>query len=85
VELADLKTGAFTIQIGAFSDKNNAFEVADRLGRFFDYIHVAVQRSNGYEALYKVHVSKSETLSKAGKVEKRLQEMGYAEAFVVRI
>jgi rare lipoprotein A len=85
VELADLKTGAFTIQIGAFSDKNNALEVADRLGRLFDYIHVAVQRVNGNKALYKVHVSKSETLSKAGQVEKRLQEMGFTEAFVVRI
>ncbi|MBN1830548.1 MAG: septal ring lytic transglycosylase RlpA family protein [Deltaproteobacteria bacterium] len=85
VELADLKTGAFTIQIGAFSDKNNALEVANRLGRIFDYIHVAVQRVNGDNALYKVHVSKSETLSKAGRVEKRLQEMGFTEAFVVRI
>ena len=85
VELADLKTGAFTIQIGAFSDKNNALEVADRLGRVFDYIHVAVQRGNGDRALYKVHVSKSETLSKAAQVEKKLQEMGFTEAFVVRI
>ena len=85
VELADLKTGAFTIQIGAFSDKNNALEVADRLGRIFDYIHVAIQRGNGVRALYKVHVSKSETLNKAAQVEKRLQEMGFTEAFVVRI
>jgi len=85
VELAELRTGAFTIQIGAFSDKNNALEVADRLGRVFDYIHVAVQRGNGDKALYKVHVSKSETLSKAGQVEKKLREMGFTEAFVVRI
>lgn len=85
VELADLKTGAFTIQIGAFSDKNNALQVADRLGRVFDYIHVAVHRGNGDKALYKVHVSKSETLSKAAQVEKKLQEMGFTEAFVVRI
>ena len=63
VELTDLKTGAFTIQIGAFSDKNNALEVADRLKRIFNYIHVAVQRGNGDKALYKVHVSKSKTLS----------------------
>ncbi len=85
LELADLKTGAFTIQIGAFSDKKNAFEVADRLGKVFDYIHVAVQRDNGYKTLYKVHVSMSETLSKAGQVEKKLREMGFTEAFVVRI
>ncbi len=85
VELRDLERGEFTIQIGAFSDKNNALEVADRLGRVFDYIHVAVQRGNGAQALYKVHVSKSKTLRKAGKVEKRLQEMGFTEAFVVRI
>ena len=85
VELADLKTGDFTIQIGAFSDKKNALEVADRLGRVFDYIHVAVQRNNGDRTLYKVHVSKSKTLSKAAQIEKKLQEMGYTEAFVVRI
>jgi rare lipoprotein A len=85
VELADLKTGAFTIQIGAFSDKNNALLVADRLGRVFDYIHVAVQRGDGDKAMYKVHVSKSETLSKAAQVEKKLREMGFTEAFVVRI
>jgi rare lipoprotein A len=85
VELADLKTGAFTIQIGAFSDKNNALEVADRLGKVFDYIHIAVQRGDGDKAMYKVHVSKSETLNKAAQVEKKLREMGFTEAFVVRI
>lgn len=86
VEVADLKTGDFTIQIGAFAEKKNALEIADRLGVVFDYVHIAVQKgNNGCKALYKVHVSRSETLSKAGEIEKRLENMGYTEAFVVRI
>jgi rare lipoprotein A len=86
VEVADLKTGDFTIQIGAFTEKKNALEIADRLGVVFDYVHIAVQKRNdGRKALYKVHVSRSETLSKAGEIEKRLENMGFTEAFVVRI
>ena len=86
VEVADLRTGDFTIQIGAFTEKKNALEIADRLGVVFDYVHIAVQKgNNGRKPLYKVHVSRSETLSKAGEIEKRLENMGYTEAFVVRI
>ena len=40
VEVAALKTGDFTIQIGAFTEKKNALEIADRLGVVFDYVHI---------------------------------------------
>jgi rare lipoprotein A len=85
VELADLERGEFTIQVGAFEDKENALRLADRLKVIFNYVHVAVYVDEDRRTLYKVHVSRSETLTKAGEMEKRLEDMGFTEAFIVRI
>jgi rare lipoprotein A len=85
VELRDLEKGDFTIQVGAFEDGENALSVADRLKVIFDYVHIAVDVDRDKKTLYKVQVSRSKTLSQAGKVEKKLEDMGFTKAFIVRI
>lgn len=85
VELRDLERGEFTIQVGAFEDGENALTVADRLKVIFDYVHIAVYVDQDKKTLYKVQVSRSKTLTQAGKIEKKLEDMGFTKAFIVRI
>lgn len=85
VELSDLKRGEFTIQVGAFQLKENAVRLADRLRVIYDYVNVTLYVDENGRNFYRVHVSKSETLSQAGEIEKKLEDMGFTEAFVLRI
>lgn len=85
VEWIDLEKGDFTIQVGAFKDKENAFKLADRLKVIFDDVHIAVQVDEDRKSLYKVLVSRCKTLTKAEETEKILEDMGLTEAFIVRI
>ena len=85
VELTDLESGEFTIQVGAFEDGENALSVAERLKVIFDYVHIAVYLDKDKKTVYKVQVSRSKTLTQAGKIEKRLEDMGFKQAFIVRI
>jgi rare lipoprotein A len=85
VEVTELGKGPFTIQIGAFEDKENAHRIASRLNVIFDYVNIAVYVDENRRTLYRVHVSKSDTLTQAGEFEKKLEDMGFSEAFIVRI
>ena len=86
VEIRDLNLGDFTVQVGAFQNKNNALKLADRLKVIFDYVDVSVYDAKGGQGtLYKVRVSKSKTLTKAGEIEKKLEAMGFDEAFIVSL
>ena len=85
VEMPDLRTGDFTVQVGAFESKENAVRLAGRLKVLYDYVHVAACQGEDNRTFFRVHVSKSNTLLKAGEVERRLEEMGFPDAFIVRI
>jgi rare lipoprotein A len=85
IAFKDLKKGTFTIQVGAFQEKKNALQIADRLRILFDYVRVEEYEDKGPHKLYRVWISKSETLQKAKLIEKRLEEMGFREAFVVSL
>ena len=85
VELGDLKTGDFTIQVGAFQEKQNALKLAERLRVVFEYVRVSVYVDANKRTLHRVHVSKTNTLSRAGEMEKKLEDMGFRRAFIVRI
>lgn len=82
VESADLQRGVFAVQVGAFKDRNNALRLAERLKVIFDFVDVTVYDA-GRDLLYRVRVSKSDTLTRAGEVERKLEDMGFREAFVV--
>jgi len=85
IELKDFKRGEFTIQVGAFLYKGNALNLVDRLKVIYE--HVTVTRFAGAEgcAYYRVRVSRSQTLRQAGEIEKRLEDMGFNGAFIVRL
>jgi len=85
LELMDMKKGEFTIQVGAFQDKGNALRLADRLKVIFDYVKVSEYVDENKKTLYRVHVSKSGTLTRAGEIEKKLEDMGFSGAFIMRI
>jgi rare lipoprotein A len=85
VEITDLGSGEFTIQVGAFQDKINAEKIAERLKVIFSFVQVTAYVDDKRRTLYRVHASKSKTLAQAEKIEKKLEEMGFKAAFIVRI
>ena len=85
VDISELETGEFTIQVGAYQDKNNAEKIAERLKVLFDFVQVTVYVDNDRRTLHRVHASKSKSLAQAEKIEKRLEAMGFTAAFIVRI
>ena len=85
VEIDDLNQGEFTVQVGAFKDKKNALRLSDRLKVIFNYVEVPVYNDLERGTLYRVRVSRSKTLAEAGKIEKKLEGMGFEGAFVVSL
>lgn len=85
LELKALRSGEFAVQVGAFQVKENAHRLCDRLKVIFDNVNVTEYVDENGRTFYRVRVSKSETLSQAGNIEKELEEMGFKEAFIVRI
>ena len=77
------KKGEFTVQVGAFKYRENALRLADRLKVIFDIVEVAAHEDAAKGSLYRVRVSREKTLAKAGEIEKRLEEMGFEQAFVL--
>lgn len=85
LEAKDFNGGAFSVQVGAFREEGNAIGLADRLKVIFDYVDVSVAADEAGRKIYRVRVSKSKTLPQAEKVEKKLEEMGFEEAFIVSL
>jgi rare lipoprotein A len=85
VEAQDLRSGAFTVQVGAFLDRRNALELAERLGVLFDWVQITEFVDALNRTLHRVRVTRSSSLDEAGKMEKRLEEMGFVGSFVVRL
>lgn len=87
VEVRDLRNGEFTVQVGAFENKENALRLADRLKVIYDYVNVTppYEDPRTKKILHKVHVSKSKSLEQAGEIEKKLEGMGLRNVFIVRL
>ncbi len=85
VEARDLRSGEFTVQVGAFLERRNALNLAQRLGVIFKYVQITVYIDEQERMLHRVRVSKSNSLDEAGKMEKKLEEMGFVGTFVVRL
>jgi rare lipoprotein A len=84
IELKELNTGEFTVQVGAFSERNNAERLADRLRVIFDYVNI-LEYMDKDKTLFRLHVSKSKSLAEAGEKEKKLEDLGFKSAFIVRL
>lgn len=65
----------FTIQVGAFSERKNAFALKDDLDK--DYSAYIVEETNGNYPIYKVRVGKYKNRYDVEKVASQLQNKGY--------
>jgi len=84
VEILDFKGGEFTVQVGAFQNKENALRLADRMKSQYAYVNVAPFTDGDNQLWYKVFVSKTTTLDRAAEIERNLERLGFSDAFVVR-
>jgi rare lipoprotein A len=85
IEVQDFRRGEFTIQVGAFESQQNALKLAERLRENLDEVRVTVYEDARGKTFHRVQVSKSETLDQAEAMEKKLEAMGFADAFKVRM
>lgn len=80
----DYYRGNFTIQVGAFSDPNNAKRLLKRLDRYYKNAHVEPYYPHqGGGRLYRVLVGKCYTLEQAGLYEDTMRKRGFKGAFIV--
>jgi len=79
---ADYYNGNFTLQIGAFVDRNNAERLKRKLNLKYKNAHITVY-NNGDEIFYRVRVGKCSTLEKAIEYEEDLIRDGFKGAFAV--
>lgn len=85
VEAQDFNEGRFTVQVGAFENEDNAGRLAERLGVVFDHVTVTPYVPYEEKTLYRVRVSLSEDLIEAGNIVKKLENLGFSEAFIVAL
>ena len=81
----NIQEGTFTVQVGAFSKKENAGKLADKLKVIYDYVNITEYVDEKNSRFYRLHVSKTHTLDNAIETEKKLEDMGFTEAFIVRL
>ena len=74
--------GDFTIQVGAFTDRENALRLHASLSRTYRNATVNIF-DRGSQRFYRVRVGKYSRLDHAETAAKRLQEQGFPNAFAV--
>jgi rare lipoprotein A len=78
----DYYSGNFTIQVGAFKDKQNAVKFRDKLASTYKNAHIAVYEG-AHGTFYRVRVGRSDRLERAIEYKKTLEHAGYTGAMVV--
>ena len=75
-------TGNFTIQVGAFTVRENAERMKSQMGKTYQNAHIVTYQAGG-QVFYRVRVSKTDSLKQAKKFEAALVARGFTDAFVV--
>ena len=78
----DFNTGNFTIQVGAFGNRENAERLMARLKTKYQNVHITPYDS-GAGVFYRVRIGKFSDLEKAEESESILIQSGFPEAFTV--
>jgi cell division protein FtsN len=81
----DFIRGKFTVQVGAFQYKDNAVRLSERLKVIFDHVTITTHVLVDGTVVYRVRVSLSEDLNETNQVVKKLEYMGFSEAFIVAL
>lgn len=79
---ANYYVGDFTIQVGAFKEKDNAIRLRNKLAQTYKNAHIVVYESPK-GTFYRVRVARCNRLSEARRYEKILGAAGYPDALVV--
>ncbi len=74
--------GNFTVQIGAFSELENAQKLKQKLGRSYKKAYIIICY-DGHGALYRVRVGRFSTLEQANKHEEFMIQNGFKDAFAI--
>ncbi|MDM8543435.1 septal ring lytic transglycosylase RlpA family protein [Desulfococcaceae bacterium HSG9] len=74
--------GNFTIQIGAFSELQNAQRLKMKMSRVYRNAHIT-KYNNGRTILYRVRVGRCSTLMEARRLKKKLKRNGFNNAMIV--
>jgi rare lipoprotein A len=74
--------GDFSVQVGAFREKENALTLKNKLAKAYDNVHIVVYESNR-GTFYRVRVAKCSSLDEARKYEQKLERNGFPQAIVV--
>ena len=78
----DYYSGAFTFQVGAFSNRDNAERLRAKLDRLYVNAHVTPY-DRGDAVFYRVRVGRCNDLESAEEYERRLAAGGYPDVFIV--
>ena len=74
--------GNFTVQVGAFSQVENAQRLKQRLGRSYKDAYITIYY-DGHGAFYRVRVGRFSTLEQANKHEESMIQNGFKGAFAI--
>ncbi len=77
--------GIFTVQVAAFNTYDNAQRLAEKLRVLYDYVNITKYTDEKNNIFFRLHVSKTYTLDNAVNTEKKLENMGFTGAFLVRL
>jgi rare lipoprotein A len=80
-----IREGIFTVQVGAFTEQANAQRLADKLNVLYDYVNITEYIDMNNKRFFRIHVSKTHTLDNAMEAKKKLEDLGFTEAFIVRL
>jgi len=78
----DYYSGDFTIQVGAFKERENAVSLRNKLAVKYKNAHIAVYKG-ALGTFYRVRVGRSDRLERAREYKKMLEDAGYTDAMVV--
>ncbi|MBL7179546.1 MAG: septal ring lytic transglycosylase RlpA family protein [Desulfobacterales bacterium] len=78
----DFYKGNFTVQVGAFSDRENAEKLKLKLDKEYKNTHITTY-NDGQETFYRVRVGRCSTLEQAGKYEEIMIQRGFEGAFAI--
>jgi rare lipoprotein A len=82
VQEVDFQKGNFSVQLGAFKDRQNALTLKDKLQNEYTKVEISETVRLG-ETLFRVRVAQFNELQEAVRLQKQLEGKGFSQALVV--
>jgi rare lipoprotein A len=82
VQRVDFQQGDFTLQVGAFKERQNALRLREKLLAEYDRVEITETNRSG-EIFYRVRVNSYSQLQDALRLQKELEAKGYSQVMVI--